>query len=65
MIEWHEYDHENKPEADKSYLVTNGERVQVSELWGLPNNSLWIDIMFDAEDITHYAVINLPREEEA
>lgn len=65
MIEWRKYDPDNKPEPDRSYLVTNGGLVEVSELWGFSDISIWMDITFEAKEITHYAVINLPREEEA
>lgn len=62
MIEWRKYDAANPPEPDKSYIVTDGGFVQVSELWGFSDRSVWLDVDFK---VTHYAPINLPREEEA
>lgn len=70
MIEWIPFNKENPPELGKKFLVLDDEEkilnavlVDDGDKWGLSwweaYGCGWITI------VTHYAVINLPGEEEA
>jgi len=66
MIEWINYDPINPPQDGVEYLVSDGDRVDVAYMyefqgfeWHVPDNS-HID---GSRAVTHYAHINLPRED--
>jgi len=63
-IPWKDYDPENPPASGKSYLISDGQYVDVAfyddDLWFVPDMSS-IDGSYA---VTHYAEINLPNQRE-
>jgi hypothetical protein len=63
VIEWKKFDPKNPPQVNKEYLVSDGKHVDVAWIhdffdmirWYPPDTS-----NIDFDDITHYALINLP-----
>lgn len=66
MIPWHKYDPQNPPEPGR-YFISDGIDADVAiytklwDGWSISDDSL----INSSNDVTHYAVINLPGEEEA
>jgi hypothetical protein len=62
MIEWIKFDPENPPTAEKDYFVSDGPHADIAmwmdNQWYVPDRS-----SIDGPNITHWAPINLPREE--
>lgn len=65
MIEWKKYETGSLPDIGTEYLVTNGKIVKIAKLYVYFNCTLgWESGHADCpEDITHYAEVNLPKEE--
>ncbi|MNI36912.1 hypothetical protein D3C73_909800 [compost metagenome] len=65
MIPWQKYDPENPPELGKKFLVCIGKNVMEARLQVTFTGRVlwWTDHGFD-DTVSHFAPINLPREEE-
>ncbi|AGN33776.1 hypothetical protein PANG_00057 [Paenibacillus phage PG1] len=69
MINWTEYDQNNPPELNKVYLVCASDkdhpRVTTAKLEEVHQDRLlwWTPNGYIADRVTHYAPINLPRDE--
>lgn len=71
MIPWHKYDQANPPDLHTPFIVysTYSNYLTFAELQQVNDKFEWVQATDSSslvwEDITHYAVINLPGEEEA
>ncbi|WP_339306502.1 hypothetical protein [Paenibacillus sp. FSL R5-0519] len=71
MIQWHKYDPENPPELHTPFVAysIDSNYLTFAEVQRVNYKYKWVEAMDGSslvwEDVTHYAVINLPGEEEA
>jgi hypothetical protein len=66
MIEWQKYDHVNPPVEYESFLIIQENEPEGSVCTAFYNRGFWIDCRehYVLDKVTHYAIINLPDEDE-